>query len=137
MNIMLENGDPMPGQGELPNTAARQCRVFVVEDEIMIRMLLEDMLADLGYGVVASAGALAEAVKLARDTEFDVAILDVNLSGDAVYPVADVLMERGLPFVFSTGYGERGLPEPYRDRPMLQKPFQMENLDQALSQLAP
>ena len=83
----------------------------------MIRMLLEDMLADLGYGVTASAGGLNEAIALARNSDFDLAILDVNLNGDAVYPVADLLMERGVPFVFSTGYGDRGLPEPYRDRP--------------------
>jgi CheY-like chemotaxis protein len=135
MNIRLEDGELM-SESVQPSSGTQPCRVLVVEDEIMIRMLLEDMLTDLGYGVVGSAGGLAEAVKLARDTDFDVAILDVNLNGDAVYPVADVLMERGVPFVFSTGYGERGLPEPYRDRPMLQKPFQMENLDQALAQLA-
>src|SRR5215468_10659553 len=108
-------------------------RVFVVEDEIMIRMLLEDMLADLGYGVAASAGGLDEAITLARESDFDVAILDVNLNGHAVYPVAEVLDQRGVPFVFSTGYGERGLPEPYRNRPTLQKPFQLENLDKALA----
>jgi len=111
-------------------------RVFVVEDEIMIRMLLEDMLADLGYGVAASAGGLNEAIALARNSDFDLAILDVNLNGDAVYPVADLLMERGVPFVFSTGYGDRGLPEPYRDRPTLQKPFQLANLENILTSIA-
>jgi len=110
-------------------------RVFVVEDEIMIRMLLEDMLADLGYGVAASAGGLNEAIALARNSDFDLAILDVNLNGDAVYPVADLLMERGVPFVFSTGYGDRGLPEPYRDRPTLQKPFQLANLENILTSI--
>lgn len=111
-------------------------RVFVVEDEIMIRMLLEDMLADLGYGVAASAGGLNEAIALARNSDFDLAILDVNLNGDAVYPVADLLMERGVPFVFSTGYGDRGLPEPYRDRPTLQKPFQLANLENILTSIS-
>jgi CheY-like chemotaxis protein len=108
----------------------------VVEDEIMIRMLLEDMLADLGYGVAASAGGLNEAIALARDSDFDLAILDVNLNGDAVYPVADLLMERGVPFVFSTGYGDRGLPEAYRDRPTLRKPFQLSNLENVLTSIA-
>src|SRR5215467_11288021 len=111
-------------------------RVLVVEDEIMIRMLLEDMLADLGYGVAASAGGLDEAITLARESDFDVAILDVNLNGHAVYPVAEVLDQRGVPFVFSTGYGERGLPKAFCDRPTLQKPFQLENLDKALSAIA-
>jgi CheY-like chemotaxis protein len=114
----------------------KPCRVFVVEDEVMIRMLLEDMLADLGYEIVASAGGLEEAVGLARNADVDVAILDVNLNGNAVYPVAEILAARGVPFVFSTGYGERGMPEPYRDRPTLQKPFQLENLDRALATAA-
>src|SRR5690349_20815536 len=116
------------------NASAR--RVLVVEDEIMIRMLLEDMLADLGYGVAASAGGLSEAIQFARNSDFDCAILDVNLNGDPVYPVADLLMERGVPFAFSTGYGERGLPEAYRDRPTLQKPFQLENLESVLTSMA-
>ena len=119
-----------------PSTNSTGRRVFVVEDEIMIRMLLEDMLADLGYGVAASAGGLDEAMSLARNSEFDIAILDVNLNGHSVYPVAELLDQRGVPFVFSTGYGERGLPEAYRNRPTLQKPFQLENLDHALATLA-
>jgi CheY-like chemotaxis protein len=123
------------GSESLPSGSAPR-RVFVVEDEIMIRMLLEDMLADLGYGVAASAGGLNEAITLARESDFDLAILDVNLNGDDVYPVADVLMERGVPFAFSTGYGECGLPEAYRDRPTLQKPFQLENLEDILTALS-
>ena len=119
------------------NEETKQRRVFVVEDEIMIRMLLEDMLSDLGYGIAASAGGLDEAIALAQNSDFDVAILDVNLNGNAVYPVADLLTQRGVPFVFSTGYGERGLPEPYRDRPTLQKPFQLESLDRILNTIAP
>lgn len=120
--------------GEAPATPASR-RVLVVEDEIMIRMLLEDMLGDLGYTVAAAAGRIAEAMPLARDAEFDVAILDINLNGETVYPIADILTARGLPFVFSTGYGERGLPENYRNRPTLQKPFQLEGLKSTLTEL--
>jgi len=107
-------------------------RVLVVEDEYLIRMLLEDMLADLGYAVAAAVGTVTEARELAATAEFSAAILDVNLDGQEIYPVADILKERGLPFVFVTGYGERSLPEPYRDRPALVKPFQADQLSAAL-----
>jgi CheY-like chemotaxis protein len=107
-------------------------RVLVVEDELMIRMLLEDMLGELGYTVAAEAGRLDEALEATKTAEFDLAILDVNLDGQPISPVADALVARGTPFVFATGYGERGLPEPYRDRPMLKKPFQIEGLKQML-----
>ena len=109
------------------------CRVLVVEDEFLIRMLLEDMLSDLGHAVTAAAGSVGEAAELAKTSEFDLAILDVNLDGRDVYPVADILTERNLPFVFVTGYGGRGLPEAYRDRPTLQKPFQLEDLRKTLA----
>ena len=107
-------------------------RVLVVEDELMIRMLLEDMLGELGYTVAAEAGRIDEALQAAKTADFDLAILDLNLDGEPVLPVADALVARGTPFVFATGYGERGLPEPYRNRPTLKKPFQMEGLKQML-----
>ena len=116
----------------LPAPSSRR-RVLVVEDEIMIRMLLEDMLDDLGYEVVGTAGTLDEALGLARQADVDLAILDVNLNGNPVYPVADALAARKVPFMFSTGYGEQGLPESYRDCQLLQKPFQLENLERALA----
>ena len=110
-------------------------RVLVVEDEYLIRMLLEDMLADNGYAVAAAVGTIAEATKFAAAGAFDVAILDVNVDGDEVYPVADILAQRGLPFVFVTGYGEGSLPAKYRNRPALQKPFQSEQLRSTLDGL--
>jgi len=110
-------------------------RLLVVEDEYLIRMLMEDMLADLGYDVAAAVGTLAEASEFAASGDFNAAILDVNLDGQEIYPVADILAKRGLPFVFVTGYGERSLPEPYRDRPALQKPFQVEQLKAMLDGL--
>jgi CheY-like chemotaxis protein len=112
-----------------------QPRVLVVEDEYLIRMLLEDMLTDLGYAVAAAVGSIAEAREHATSAEFSVAVLDVNLDGQEIYPVADILAGRGLPFVFVTGYGEHSLPDRYRDRPALQKPFQVEQLEATLSVL--
>jgi DNA-binding NtrC family response regulator len=111
-------------------------RVFVVEDEMMIRMLLQDMLADLGHTLAGEAGRIEDAVTLAKQGEFDVAILDVNLNGQPISPVVEVLIARGVPFVFATGYGQRGVPEPYRGSPTLQKPFQLDALAQALDAAA-
>ncbi len=113
--------------------AAASKRVFVVEDELMIRMLLEGMLEDLGHSVVAEAGTIDEAVALAERGEFDVALLDVNLNGRPITPVVEILVERGLPFVFASGYGQRGVPDAYRTSPTLQKPFQAEALAAALA----
>ena len=113
-------------------SAAPTKRILVVEDELMIRMLLEDMLGELGYTVAAEAARIEEALEAAKNADFDIAILDVNLNGQPISPVADALVARGMPFVFATGYGERGLPEPYRDRPTLKKPFQMDGLKQML-----
>jgi CheY-like chemotaxis protein len=107
-------------------------RVLVVEDELMIRMLLEGMLTDLGHTVAAEAGSIEEALVLAREAEFDVAVLDVNLNNQPITPVAEALLKRGVPFVFASGYGQRGVPEPYRQNPTLQKPFQVEALAQAI-----
>ncbi len=115
-----------------PQSATPAKRILVVEDELMIRMLLEDMLGELGYTVAAEAARLEEALDAAKNADFDIAILDVNLNGQPISPVADALVARGMPFVFATGYGERGLPEPYRDRPTLKKPFQMDGLKQML-----
>lgn len=107
-------------------------RVLVVEDEMMIRMLLEGMLEDLGHTIAGQAGDIDKALALAQRAEFDVALLDVNLNGNPITPVVEILVARGLPFVFASGYGERGVPESYRDSPALQKPFQVEALATAL-----
>ena len=115
------------------DSSAAGKRVLVVEDELMIRMLLQDMLADLGHTLAGEAGRIEDAVALARQGEFDIAILDVNLNGQPISPVVEVLLERGVPFVFATGYGQRGVPEPYRGSPTLQKPFQADALAEAIN----
>ena len=108
-------------------------RVLVVEDEPMIRLLLDDMLADLGYTMAAEAGRLDEALTVAKQAEFDIAILDVNLNGQPVTPVVDILVQRRVPFVFVSGYARRGIPEAHSKIPLLQKPFQAEGLARALA----
>lgn len=108
--------------------APRRGAVLIVEDEAMIRMMVADMLGDLGYPIAAETGDIDDAMALARTAIFDIAILDVNVNGRMISPVADIIAARPLPFVFVTGYGMQGLPKAYRDRPVLQKPFQIETL---------
>ncbi len=119
----------------MTSPTAQPARILVVEDEYLIRMLLEDMLTDLGHTVAAAVGTIAEAKELAAEGDFNCAVLDVNLDGQEVFPVADILMKRNMPFVFVTGYGEGSLPEAYRGCPALQKPFQAERLEQTLASL--
>jgi CheY-like chemotaxis protein len=109
-------------------STARRLRVLVVEDEAMVALGLEDMLADLGHEVVARAAGLDKALTAARDLAFDLGILDVNIRGKETYAVADVLAGRGIPFIFSTGYDPSRLRQPYCDGPVLQKPYRESDL---------
>jgi CheY-like chemotaxis protein len=110
-------------------------RILVVEDELMIAMLVEDMLLELGCSVVGPVHALAEALDLARsESGLDAALLDVNLAGQPVFPVADALREKGVPAIFSTGYGDAGLRDVDRGAPVLQKPFRAGDLARALEE---
>jgi CheY-like chemotaxis protein len=110
------------------------CRIFIVEDEPMVRSLLQDMLAGLGHDVCASAAGLDDAIQTAATSNFEVAILDINLNGIAVYPAADVLIQRGIPFIFATGIDQE-LPERFRQSPRVQKPFLEFQLQDALDRI--
>ena len=111
---MLDTAEPLQG-----------VRVLLVEDEALVAMLMEDMLSDHGCSVVATAPRLDEALAHAENLglEFDLAVLDLNLGGENTFAVASALDRRNIPFVFATGYGAGGLPEEWRGRPTLQKPF--------------
>lgn len=98
-------------------------RVLVVEDESLVAMLLETMLEDMGCLTVGPASSVEEGLRLVGEEQMDAALLDVNVGGTPVFPVAEALEARGIPLVFSTGYGEGGLPENWRGRPTVQKPF--------------
>ncbi|HEX2800754.1 MAG TPA: response regulator [Phenylobacterium sp.] len=110
-------------------------RVLVVEDEMMVSMLIEDMLSDLGCIVVGPAARLEEALDLANAGELDCAVLDVNLGGQPIFPLADVLRSKGKPFAFATGYGDAGLRDVDKGTPVLQKPFRESDLARVLGEL--
>lgn len=99
-------------------------KVFVVEDESLVAMLLETMLEDMGCTVFGTAARVEDALEMiACDARPDVALLDVNVAGQTVYPVAEALDRKGVPLVFSTGYGQGGLAEGWEGRPTVQKPY--------------
>lgn len=109
-------------------TELAQLRALVVEDEGAIALLIEDMLIDLGCAVVASAADLDRACELARTATIDFAVLDLNLNGSSADGVAYILRERGIPFVFSTGYGVGGIADEFKSAPAVAKPFVIEDL---------
>lgn len=114
--------------------ALKGCTILVVEDEMIVAMLIEALLEDEGC-IVISTGTVEKATLLAREQAIDAAVLDVNLHGQCSYSVADALAARGVPFVFSTGYGDVDLRSLYPDRPVLAKPFLPETLMAILTTL--
>lgn len=109
-------------------------RIFLVEDEALVAMMIESMIEELGGSVVATAGGLGEALDLlARHRgAIDVALLDLNLNGRRSYEVAEAADAQGIPVVFATGYADDDIIAAWRGRPMLAKPFQLAELEQAL-----
>lgn len=116
-----------------PQTGIEGRRVLIVEDESLVAMLLETILEDMGCAPVGPASTVEEGVRLVQtEAELSCALLDVNVAGTTVFPVADALKARGVPFVFSTGYGEGGLPDEWRGHPTIQKPFTEATVREAL-----
>jgi CheY-like chemotaxis protein len=113
-------------------TRKPRCRVLIVEDEAAISILIEDMLLDFGTEIVGPAARIQSALRLAREADIDLGVLDINLAGEATYPVADVLRGRGIPFVFATGYNTNGLPERFLGTPTLPKPFTFRTFEETL-----
>ena len=110
-------------------------KVLVVEDEALVSMLVEDMLTDLGCAIVGPAAEIEEALRLAGSADIDAALLDVNLGGRPIFPVADALKARGVPFAFASGYGEAGLTDDHKGATVLQKPFREADLRRVLESL--
>ena len=103
-------------------------RIFVVEDEMLVLMVLEDMLEEIGCRSIVVAATLDDALRRARTETFDAAFIDVNLNGRRSYPVAEALAARGVPFAFSTGYSDHGSNAAFDGRPVLHKPYRLQNL---------
>jgi CheY-like chemotaxis protein len=108
-------------------------RVLLVEDEVMIRMMVAEMVEELGHAVAAEAGDVGRAAELAQTGLFDLAILDVNLNGNMSFPPSDIIMRRRIPLIFASGYALSNIPAAFDSAPKLQKPFQIETLAKAIT----
>ncbi|MBR0869017.1 response regulator [Bradyrhizobium tropiciagri] len=109
--------------------------VLVVEDETMIRMMLVEMLEEIGHTVIGEAAHLEQAIDLATGINFDYAVLDINLAGRSSLPVAQIIKSRKIPFVFSTGYGADAIPTEFADNLAVRKPFTLEALRRTVHSL--
>ena len=118
----------------MPNLI-KSAAFFLVEDEALLRMMTTDMLEELGHRVVAEAGTISAAEPLARNAEFDLAILDVNVGGENIGPIALIIANRGLPIIFASGYGSEGRPQSFLDRPALRKPHLIERLSEMIEKV--
>jgi CheY-like chemotaxis protein len=109
--------------------------IFLVEDEALIRMMMVEMIEELGHRVIAEAGNVRDGQALARTAIFDLAILDVNVAGHNISSVAEIIEKRGLPFVFVTGYGPAGQPKEFSERLVLPKPVLTAQLGEAINSI--
>ncbi len=116
---------------------AQARRVLIIEDEMLIALMLQDMLEDAGLIVEAIANSLPNGLELAASADVQLAILDVNLNGEEAYPIAELLRGRGVPFIFSTGYGAGNLRADYAAVPQLVKPYQQDTLRAAIEAALP
>jgi two-component sensor histidine kinase/DNA-binding response OmpR family regulator len=116
------------GNGAAPRRVAPGNRLLLVEDEALTGMMMSDMLTELGFDVIGPFGRVADAMAAVGREEFQAAVLDVNLDGEMVYPVADAVLARGVPFVFVTGYSAEGIDRRFAQVPVLQKPIERQML---------
>ncbi|MDA9521396.1 chemotaxis protein CheY [Bradyrhizobium sp. CCBAU 11434] len=106
--------------------------ILLVEDEALIRMMLVEMIEEAGHSVVAEAGDVKKGAALATNAEFDLAILDINVGGDTIEPIASAIAIRGKPFFFVSGYGSSGVPHAFRGTQVVRKPCLLSELQSAI-----
>jgi len=132
---MRHGTDLLPGKGMPPDLRTATPRILVVEDEMTVAMLIEDMVNELSYEISSVVPRLEDAMRLLDSDDFDVAMLDVHLNGKTVFPFAAELDKRGIPYLFATAYGGRGIPDEFQDHLVLEKPFGPLELGRALLNL--
>jgi CheY-like chemotaxis protein len=132
----MDEGSADAIESVVPTTAMSAKRVLVIEDSIMVVIVIETVLKDLGWTMVGPASRVKEALELVETESFDGAMLDLNLDGEMTWDIAALLQDKGVPFVFSTGYdGSSFLPDRFAHQRVLSKPFGPEQIEQELNRL--
>ena len=121
-----------PKAGE---TGLEGCRILIVEDSPVVGPFTADMLADLGCEVIGPAPNMAAAREMVVAGGFDAALMDVHIRGDLVFPLCDILASKGVPFILTSGYADWQSADKWSDRPRLQKPYTIEQVENALTEL--
>lgn len=109
-------------------------RVLVVEDEMLVSLMIEELLGEHCCSVIGPFDRIAPALRAARSAQFDLALLDVNVAGEKVYPVAEMVARRGIPFLLLSGYGEAAVPPEHPDWQACAKPFRAKDLIRMLTE---
>jgi CheY-like chemotaxis protein len=126
----IKTAGPAPAKADLKGR-----RILVVEDSPVVGPFTADLLGELGCEVVGPAPNMAAARELVEAGEFDAALIDIHIRGERVFPLCEMLEAQGVPFVFTSGYADRNMPEKWEDRPRVQKPYTLDEIDKALSAL--
>jgi len=117
------------------NAGLKGRRILVVEDSPVVAPFTADLLSDLGCEVIGPAPNMAAARELLDETHFDGALMDIHIRGERVFPLCEMLETKGVPFVLTSGYADWHMPDKWQDRPRLQKPYTVDQIEQALSGL--
>jgi CheY-like chemotaxis protein len=110
-------------------------RILLVEDSPVVAPFTADLLQDLGCEVVGPAPNMAAAWELVENEDFDAAIMDIHIRGERVFPLCETLQSKGVPFLLTSGYADWQIPEKWEDRPRLQKPYTIDDVERALAKI--
>jgi CheY-like chemotaxis protein len=119
----------------ISKSAASNSTALLVEDEPLVAMMMADVLSDFEFDVIGPFASVDKAIAAVNGANVNVALLDVNLGGEMVYPVASRLRELGVPFIFMTGYAPEGISKEFNDTPILKKPVDQAELYQVIQRI--
>jgi CheY-like chemotaxis protein len=133
--MSLRDSSTKTGRSTPAQQGLEGLRILLVEDSPVVAPFTADILAELGCKVVGPAPNMAAARTLVEQGEFDAALMDIHIRGERVFPLCEILKTREVPFILTSGYADWTMPEKWKDRPRLLKPYKMQQVEDALRAL--